>query len=281
MCRWIAYLGDPINVGSVLYEPTNSIIRQSLKSRLGVEPTNGDGFGLGWYLEGVHAPLQYRTTAPAWNEPNLAEITRHLQSPCFLAHVRATTGTAVQQTNCHPFRHGRWLFAHNGVIDGWPLVRHALMFAIDPSLFPFVQGSTDSEVMFLLALSFGLDEDPIGAIERMAGVVETACAAAGAQGGLQMTVCATDGNALYAARHATCGVPRSLFFTIDAKTVKAMYPENAKLGIYPDNARMVVSEPLADLPGAHHEMPPGSAVVVTRGSIEQRMFAPRRPVVAA
>jgi len=275
VCRWIAYLGDPINVGAVLYEPANSIIRQSLVSRLGVEATNGDGFGLGWYPQAVRAPLQYRTTAPAWGDPNLAEITRHLQSPCFLAHVRATTGTAVQQTNCHPFRHGRWLFAHNGSIDGWPLVRRELMLAIDPALFPLVQGSTDSEVMFLLALGFGLDEDPIGAIERMAGLVERACAAAGARQGLQMTVCATDGSSLYAARHATRGIPRSLFLTADAKTVKTMYPGNAKLGIYPDNARMVVSEPLADLLGAHHELPPGCAVRVTRGAIEQRAFTPR------
>ena len=277
MCRWIGYLGDPINVGAVLYEPANSIIRQSLESRLGVEPTNGDGFGLGWYLEEVRAPLQYRTTAPAWNDPNLVEITRHLKSPCFLAHVRATTGTAVQQTNCHPFRHGRWLFAHNGVVDGWPLVRRELMFAIDPSLYHSIQGSTDSEVLFLLALTFGLNNDPIGAIEQMVGVVETACAAAGARGGLQMTVCATDGTTLYAARHATRGIARSLFFTSDARTVKEMYPENAKLGIYPDNARMVVSEPLADLPGAHNEVPPGHAVVVKRDGIELREFSPRRP----
>jgi predicted glutamine amidotransferase len=28
-----------------------------------------------------------------------------------------TTGTPVEQSNCHPFRHGRWLFQHNGFIE--------------------------------------------------------------------------------------------------------------------------------------------------------------------
>lgn len=274
MCRWIAYLGDPVNVGAVLYEPSNSIIHQSKKSHMGYEPTNGDGFGIGWFVDGVSEPLKYRSVLPAWNDKNLIEITKNLTSSCFIAHVRATTGTPVQQTNCHPFRFGKWLFAHNGLVNKWALVKRELTFAIDPSLYPHIQGSTDSEVLFYLALTLGLETDPIDAIEKMVTMVETACTKVGADKGIQMTVCASNGSALYSARYATQGTARSLFVTSDAKTVKDMYPENAKVGMFPDDAYMIVSEPLADLPGAHHEVLQGQAITVTLNGVEHHEFSP-------
>ena len=280
MCRWLAYLGDPVNVGSVLYEPKNSIIHQSKESHLGATTINGDGFGVGWYADGDSTPLKYRSTQPAWNDENLNEITRDLNSPCFIAHVRATTGTPVQQTNCHPFRYKNWLFVHNGLVRKWPLVRRELTFAIDASLYPFIQGTTDSEILFYLALTFGLEEDPIGAIEQMAGFVESQCEKVGVDKGLQMAVCATDGTSLYATRYATKEVARSLFVTSDAKTIKEMYPENAKLGNYPDNAHMIVSEPLTDLlPGSHHEVPRDHAIIVTSDGVQDRSFVPKMPAV--
>ena len=52
MCRWLAYYGKPIRMDKVLFQGEYSLIDQSLKSRLGAEPTNGDGFGIGWYNEG-------------------------------------------------------------------------------------------------------------------------------------------------------------------------------------------------------------------------------------
>ncbi len=274
MCRWIAYLGDPVNVGSVLYEPKNSIIHQSKESQLGYESTNGDGFGVGWYAQGIEEPMKYRSVQPAWNDANLMEITRNLESPCFVAHVRATTGTAVQQTNCHPFRYKNWLFAHNGLVRGWKKVRRELSFAVDPSLYPYIQGTTDSEVLFYLALTLGLEDDPIGATEKMVKMVEDECSKVGVDNAIQMTICATDGSSIYASRYATQGVARSLFATSDAKTVKEMHPENAKLGIFPDNAQMVVSEPLTDLPGSHHEVPQNRAIIVTTDGIQELEFIP-------
>jgi len=277
MCRWLAYLGDPVNVGSVLYEPKNSIIHQSKESHLGATTLNGDGFGVGWFADGVSEPLKYRSIQPAWNDANLQEITRNLESRCFIAHVRATTGTPVQQTNCHPFRYGNWLFAHNGLVRGWQKVRRELTFAVDPSLYPHMQGSTDSEVLFHLALTLGLEDNPLKAIEKMVGLVESTCEKVDVKNGLQMTVCATNGSALYAARYATLDIARTLFVTSDAKTVKDMYPENAKLGIFPDNAHMIVSEPISDLPGSHHEVAQNHAIVVTTDGVEERDFAPAKP----
>ena len=103
MCRWLAYTGSPILLTDVLYTPAHSLIDQSLHSRLGAETTNGDGFGVGWY-DAAPVPGVFRGIEPAWNDANLRELAGHVSSPLFFAHIRAAIGSAVQQTNCHPFR---------------------------------------------------------------------------------------------------------------------------------------------------------------------------------
>ncbi|PJI52725.1 class II glutamine amidotransferase, partial [Methylobacterium radiotolerans] len=115
MCRWLAYTGSPLQMESVLFKAKHSLIEQSLHSRLGATTTNGDGFGLGWYsraIEGRPAepPFRYRSVHPAWNDRNLREAARAIHAPLFVAHIRAATDTPAQETNCHPFRHGHWLF---------------------------------------------------------------------------------------------------------------------------------------------------------------------------
>ena len=134
MCRWLAYSGSPIVLQEALYAPAHSLIDQSLHSRLGAETTNGDGFGVGWYGAG-ETPAIFRETAPAWNDSNLREVAAHVTSPLFFAHIRASSGTAIQRTNCHPFRHGRWLFMHNGLINDFLAVKRDLLLDVDPSLF--------------------------------------------------------------------------------------------------------------------------------------------------
>ena len=113
MCRWIAYRGRPVFLESLLFEPENSLISQSLRCRKATVLTNGDGFGIGWYGD-RDTPALYRETLPAWNDRNLRSLAHHIRSPLFFAHVRASTGTATARINCHPFSHGRWMFMHNG-----------------------------------------------------------------------------------------------------------------------------------------------------------------------
>jgi glutamine amidotransferase len=271
----MSYIGDPINVDQVLYDPVNSIVHQSLDSHLGAEPTNGDGFGIGWYVEGEPIPVRYRSTHPAWNDQNLMEITSYLHSPCFVAHVRAAIGSPVQQTNCHPFRHGEWMFVHNGFVDGWSHVRRELAMAVDPSLYPSIEGSADSEILFLLALTFGLNDDAPAALEQMVRVVEAACESVGAHEGIQMTIAATNGKVVHAARHATSTTPRSLYHSGDVEALQAMYPDNARLQQLTRDARFIVSEPLSDLPGAFEEVLPNTMISATPNGYEIRPFLPR------
>ena len=131
MCRWLAYSGSPVLLDELLYKPKHSLIDQSLHSTMGAETTNGDGFGVGWYGDQA-TPGVFRSTEPAWNDRNLRELATHVTSPLVFAHIRASSGSAVQQTNCHPFRHGRWLWMHNGLLRDFPVIKRDLAFAVDP-----------------------------------------------------------------------------------------------------------------------------------------------------
>ena len=120
MCRWLAYSGEPLQPSELILDTQHSLVAQSLNSPLGAETVNGDGFGFGWYPAepgSGQVPGLFHSTEPAWNDQNLRELTRAIESPLFFSHVRAAAGPPIQQTNCHPFRYENWLFMHNGVLD--------------------------------------------------------------------------------------------------------------------------------------------------------------------
>ncbi|MET8153318.1 class II glutamine amidotransferase [Actinoplanes sp. NPDC049668] len=276
MCRWLAYSGSPILLEELLYKPQYSLINQSLHSRLGVEPTNGDGFGVGWY--GVDRTLDaalFRGIGPAWGDQNLREIATHISSPLFLAHIRASTGTPVQQTNSHPFRHGRWMWVHNGAIREFHKVKRDLVLAVDPALYTSIAGSTDSEVMFYLALTFGLRENPVEAVERMVGFVEATGRRYGVEYPIQMSVGTTDGDRLWAFRYSSEGESRSLFFSTDMTALRELHPEVEALRHVSAETRIVVSEPLGELVGAWQPVPESSYGVVQKGA---DLLAPFKPI---
>ncbi len=273
MCRWLAYCGKPVRMDKVLYGPQHSLIEQSLHSQLGAETTNGDGFGIGWYgADGT--PGVFKSMEPAWNDRNLRDLSRHIESPLFIAHIRATSGTPVQQTNCHPFRHGKWLWAHNGVIHGYPEVKRDLVLAVDASLYPSIEGSTDSEVLFFLALTLGLEDDPPAAVAQAIGVVEDVGRTHGVEFPFQGTIATTDGERLWAFRYSSEGRSRTLYYSSQYDTLRALYPDDERLLDFDEETRIVVSEPLGDLPGVWNEVPEASWGVVQPGQDELHPFRP-------
>jgi glutamine amidotransferase len=277
MCRWLAYKGNPVQLEAVLFRAQHSLIDQSLHSRLGHTTTNGDGFGVGWYAPASDTPFRYRCVQPAWSDRNLREAARAIRSPLFVAHIRAATDTPAQETNCHPFRYGRWLFMHNGLIREYPKVRRDLMLAIDPELFASVEGSTDSEVMFFLALTFGLQVQPVQALERMVAVIEATGRRHGIEHPLNMTVCATDGEQIVAVRYSSETESRSLFHSNSFRHLRELYPDDPRIKVAGDDAFLVLSEPLVDLPGAWQEIPESAALVARGSSVEHRAFTPALP----
>ena len=245
---------------------------------MGVETTNGDGFGLGWYGAG-EGPGVYHSIAPAWSDANLRELAAHVESPLFLVHVRAAIGSPIQQTNCHPFRHGRWLFVHNGYVGDFRAIRRDLLWAIDPELFAGIVGSTDTEVVFRLALTFGLEEDPIRALERTVGLIEATASDLGVAPMVQGTFGVSDGSSLWATRYATEGRARSLFASADVDSLHELYPEKKMWFTQATSAdRLIASEPFSDLPGVWHEIDESSAVIVRSGGVlEHEPFRPQVP----
>ncbi|PWC05539.1 class II glutamine amidotransferase [Agromyces badenianii] len=258
MCRWLAYSGEPLQPSLVILDAQHSLVAQSLDSPLGAETVNGDGFGFGWYPVGSTAgshPSTFHSVEPAWNDENLREITDAIESPLFLSHVRAAAGPPIQRTNCHPFRHHNWLFMHNGVIHGFHAMKRDLTFAVDPSLYPDIQGTTDSEVLFHLALTFGLLDDPIAGMTRAVRFVEQTGREHGIGYPMQGTIALADGATIWAFRYSSEGRSRTLFHSVDIPTLQEMYPDVPRLKLFGENARVVVSEPLNDLPGAFVEVP--------------------------
>ena len=280
MCRWLAYTGSPVLIHEALYTPTHSLIDQSLHSRLGAETTNGDGFGIGWY-DAERPPGVFRSIEPAWNDAKLVELTAHIRSHLFLAHIRAAIGSAVQQTNCHPFRHEDWLFMHNGFIDGFDLIKRDLVLAIDESLYPEIKGQADTEVLFYLALSLGLEHDPFEGVAAAIGMVEELGERRGVTYPFQGTIAATNGDHLWAFRYSSEGKSRSLFVSRDARTLKELYPDRELIQRLSDDARLVVSEPIGELPGAWVEVPEAMCGMAGRGEDHIQSFKPKRPSKAA
>jgi len=274
MCRWLAYSGEPLKPSLVILDAQHSLVAQSLNSPLGAETVNGDGFGFGWYPKDAERSTAaiFHSTEPAWNDTNLRELTSSIESPLFFSHVRAAAEPPIQQSNCHPFRHENWLFMHNGAIIDFKKIKRELTLAVDPSLYPDILGTTDSEVLFHLALTLGMKDDPIAGLGAAITMVEKVGREAGIGFPMQGTVAMTDGATIWAVRYSSAGRSRSLFHSVDTATVREMYPDREQFRLFGDTAQLVVSEPLNDLPGLFREVPESTAVVLNHGAYEHRPF---------
>lgn len=278
MCRWLAYLGSPIEIADILVRPNHSLIDQSLRARelylpgdpLASQfahhafPSNGDGFGMAWAGRNGTLGL-YRQTGPAWDSQNLRHLAAQIESGCILAHVRAAPGGTIAEQNCHPFVDERWMFQHNGTVPEFAKIKRELTFEVDEKLYPFILGNADTEVCFYLALTYGLDQDHVAALSKMVARVEQArtehCIAAP----FRATICASDGKRLVVLRWISPdvlgAVAPSLYHAAGPTILSTVDGETDTL---PTDAQLVVSEPL-ELHWSRHtwiEVPSGSIGVI-------------------
>jgi len=256
MCRWAAYTGAPIFLEEVVCRPGHSLIHQSHGATESKTAINADGFGIAWYGE-RDEPGLFRDILPAWSDPNLRSLTAQVRSRLFLAHVRASTGTATSRNNCHPFTVGSWSFMHNGQIGGFERLRRDAEQMIADDLYLQRKGATDSEALFLVALGDGLADDPQGAFERAVGRMEALSRAKGATPHIRLSAAFTDGQRLYACRYAT-----------DDHAPTVYHRWSDRFG-----GRAVVSEPL-ELGECWEAVAPGSFCVFDGTSAETRPFRP-------
>ena len=274
MCRFALYIGPEITVDALTTRPAHSILKQSLHAEEREDPTNGDGYGIGWYVPAVGPePALYRSTAPAWNDPNLLHLSRVTKSPCILAHVRAASpGSPVSLENCHPFASGPLAFMHNGGIGGFERIRRRLETSLSDESFAALRGSTDSELAFAHFLDAYARAKEDDATERMVGAltetvarIEWTADDAGVADPSYLNFAVTDGRRAVVMRYATPPkVPASLWgchgrrFVCEGDSCRMSEP--GKEGA----ATIVCSEPLS-LDGDWMKIPPQQMVVIRGG----------------
>lgn len=270
MCRWIAYSGKPIFLDELVTRPAHSLVEQSLDTALNYKDngklwtTNGDGFGVGWYNKHSEPGL-FKDAMPAWNDENLHEICRQTEAHIFMAHIRASTNGSVQRNNSHPFKYNNWLFQHNGDVKHFPDIKRELQFDVKPELFREIKGTSDSETCFYLALTYGLQENPKRAFEKMIARLEKAQTDAGLAIGLNLSCTASDGETLYTLRYASGDqVIKTQFYSTDMSCLKDLRDVCKPL---PDGGVILVSEPLDGLSDKWIEVPAQSFVSVRDGKI--------------
>jgi glutamine amidotransferase len=269
MCRWIAYNGKPIFIDTLVTKPAFSLVEQSLNSKLSfrvdgsILATNGDGFGIGWYMDKPEPGL-YKGAEPAWGNDNLNEICSQVRARIFMAHIRAASTGSIQRSNSHPFKYKNWLFQHNGYVGQYGKIRRMLQCDIASEFYPELKGTTDSETFFLLALTYGLQKDPKAAIEKMIERVQRACRESNIPQDLILSCALSDGESLYTLRYSATGHSHSQYYSTHAHCMKEI---NEDSDIVPRNSVVVVSEPL-DQSGEHWtEMPHNSFATIKNGQV--------------
>ena len=262
MCRWIAYSGSSIYLDQLIVRPENSLIEQSRDAHKAKSAINADGFGIGWY-DTRPEPGLFRDVYPAWNDENLLNVCQQIQARLFFGHVRASTGSAINRANCHPFRFGTRLFMHNGQIGGFEKIRRTLAMAISPEFYSELQGTTDSEIFFFLAISNGLMEDPEQALRITIAQVLDIMNEHKITAPLRITAALSDGNSICALRYATDDFPPSLYYSNDIAS-------EAGEG----DGCLILSEPLDEVTSSWTKAPPSSLLVVHDGQVEVKPFVP-------
>ena len=190
MCRHLAYLGPAATLRSVIIEPSHGLYKQAWAPRCQRPGAiNADGFGVGWYPAGDPNPARYRQAGPIWADESFADVARVTRAGAMLAAVRnATPGTSHGPAAAAPFRRGRWLFSHNGAVDGWPDSTARLAATLPAVSLLELEARVDSALLWALVLHrLRLGLAPAEALEDTAG----ALAAAGVTG--RFTFLLTDG----------------------------------------------------------------------------------------
>ncbi|TMV13126.1 class II glutamine amidotransferase [Arenibacterium halophilum] len=165
MCRVFAYIGQEIPLSSLLLEPENSLINQSLDPELHPNlQLAGWGFGA-WseHLLKPEEPLLYHRPKAAFYDDNAKGILPSLQASTLLAHVRASgydAGVVQADENCHPFSFDEtpWIIAQNGALPNWRVLQRELLVYCEDRYLKQMRGTTDTEFLYVLLLSL-LDGD--------------------------------------------------------------------------------------------------------------------------
>lgn len=282
MCRLLAYIGAPIILDQLLFQPRNSLIKQSYDAKEIEEPLNGDGFGIGWFMPELDkTPAVFVSTSPAWSNRNLRMMAPKIKSPCILAHVRAASVGDISEANCHPFSYGQFLAMHNGGVGGFGAIKREMRRDLPDDIYSWVRGQTDSEHFFAAFLHRILkkkgkhnSKDLVDALRDTLAYVKALQKKKKVTELSYINFVVSDGHRIVAIRYTT---------DTDAEALSLYYSEGSRYICEGDVCRMVkadpkdhsvliVSEKLTDMRQDWKKIPPNHAIVVhsnTEVSIEK------------
>lgn len=274
MCRWIAYKGSSIYIEQLVTRPAHSLIEQSLRTEMNYTKdgslwaTNGDGFGVAWYGNKPEPGL-FKGVRPAWNDENLHEICSQVKARLFFAHIRAMTAGAIQRSNSHPFKYQNWIFQHNGHIDFFDVIKKDMQMEIDGNLFGHLNGTTDSETFFFLALTYGLKNDPHEALKKAVDKVKVCCEDRKIETNINLSCALSDGKTLYTLRYSIGEPAKTQFYSTD---VESIHDLNTESDFVPEKSIIFVSEPLDSLSDKWIEVPENSFGTTKNGEVSFEEF---------
>lgn len=272
MCRLLAYMGTPIIIDKLLYQPKNSLINQSINARELEEPLNGDGFGIGWYVPEVnYEPVTFVSVYPAWNNRNLRNLAPKVKTECLIAHVRAASVGDVSESNCHPFQYKNLLMMHNGGVESFSSIKRQIRQPLTNELYNWIKGQTDSEHIFAYLLNYLFKHHDTMNIEAVTDAFEytfrnlkTMMEENGITEPAYLNMVVTNGLFVVGTRYVTNPKeePLTLYFSEGSKYVcengvcRMLDPEER------DQAVLVVSEKLTDEKKDWKEVPGNHFVIV-------------------
>jgi glutamine amidotransferase len=270
MCRFAAYLGHPVLMEQVLVKPINSIVMQSISARESSIPTNGDGFGIGWYAPEIdNKPAVFTSTSPAWSDMNLLHLTSKVKSPCFFAHVRAASIGGVNSYNCHPFLYGDWMLMHNGDTFDFISVKRHLRHLLDDDIYHQIQGETDSEHIFALFLqrSKGQDLTNISVVADILAEtlyeVRQLIHQFGKLGTSYFNICITDGKRIIASRYCT---DKQQALTLHYSQGSQFVFKSGRYHMLKEGEKkacvLIASEKLTDIEAEWHDVPANHMLLI-------------------
>jgi glutamine amidotransferase len=232
MCRFAAYLGPEIRLGQFLFEPSHNLLAQAARPReMKYATFNADGFGIGWFND-HETPAVYSNTLPIWADANLPHLGRSLYGNLWLAAVRsATLPFTTHFSNTQPFYDEQLLFLHNGFLDNFSTLRRTIRDFLEPHIEADIQGTTDSEHLFALLRHLLTDDTELSiedALLDMFDLLETWLG----EGVSLLNVVVSDGERIYAVRHAVNADCPSLYYAVNDDA----FPQG----------QLLASEPLTD-----------------------------------
>lgn len=284
MCRLLAYKGAPIVLDTLLYQPKNSLIKQSYDAKEIEEPLNGDGFGIGWYAPELHHdPAVFVSVFPAWSNRNLRSLSPRIQTQCLFAHVRAASFGDISEANCHPFQFGKFLMMHNGSIEGFDTIKRTLRRRLSDRVYSWVKGQTDSEHFFALFIDKVLALGDEYTVHQMAEAMHQSIndllaikREAGLENPTYLNTVVTDGKMMVGTRFLANGSedPLTLYWSEGARYICEDGVCHMVAAGKEEQAVLIVSEKLTGLRSDWRKIPDNNLILV-----DQENQVTFRPVV--